>query len=130
MTASAGSPMPPKKPVAREHVHYHKDGSIWARGPVVDGVMSGYWEWYRKDGTRMRSGHFERGEQSGEWTTYDKAGAVYKVTVMKPKAAPVATSTRATKKTPASTQRPKPKPKPTPKPAPKKPAARRKPRAR
>ena len=39
----------------------------------------------RADGTRVRSGSFDRREQVGEWVTYDRTGAVYKVTVMKPK---------------------------------------------
>lgn len=69
-----------------EHIQRHKDGSLWARGPLVDGLPSGYWEWFRKDGTRLRSGHFEAGEQVGEWTTYDKQGKVYKVTQIKLKA--------------------------------------------
>jgi hypothetical protein len=103
--------MPTKRPAAREHVHYHKDGSIWARGPVVDGVMSGYWEWYRKDGTRMRSGQFESGEQVGEWTTYDKAGAVVKVTLMKPKAPPAKPkpAAKSASRSPAARSRPKAK---------------------
>lgn len=68
----------------REHVHYHRDGSIWARGQLTaDDVMCGYWEWFRKDGTKMRSGYFEDGEQAGEWTTYDRKGRVVKVTQMK-----------------------------------------------
>lgn len=65
---------------------FHRDGSLWARGQTLDGEMHGFWQWYRKGGGPiMRSGHFERGTQVGEWTTYDKDGAVYKVTVMKPK---------------------------------------------
>ena len=72
--------------VETEHLHYHKDGSLWARGPMLDGQPSGYWEWFRKDGTKLRSGHFEAGQQVGEWTTYDKQGAVYKVTMIKRKA--------------------------------------------
>ena len=71
------------KPV--EHLLYHKDGSLWARGELTDGVMTGYWEWFRKDGSKMRSGHFENGEQTGEWTTYDRNGKVVKVTKMKAK---------------------------------------------
>ena len=62
------------------YIHYHKDGSIWAKGRMRSGKMHGYWEWFRKDGTRMRSGHFENGKQIGEWITYDKKGKVYKVT--------------------------------------------------
>jgi antitoxin component YwqK of YwqJK toxin-antitoxin module len=77
--------MPVKKTKSNDYLHYHKDGSLWAKGQLLDGVMVGYWEWYRKDGSRMRSGYFEAGEQVGEWTTYDKTGAVVKVTRMKPK---------------------------------------------
>jgi antitoxin component YwqK of YwqJK toxin-antitoxin module len=67
------------------HIEYHRDGTIWAKGYTVDGVATGYWEWFRKDGTRMRSGTFEGGIQVGKWTTYDRAGKVHKVTVMKAK---------------------------------------------
>lgn len=61
----------------------HRDGSLWAQGQTLDGLPTGYWEWFRKDGTRLRSGHFDKGEQVGEWTTYDSAGQVYKVTKMR-----------------------------------------------
>jgi hypothetical protein len=61
----------------------HRDGSLRARGPVVDGHPHGYWEWFRLDGTRLRSGSFDRGRQVGEWTTYDGAGAPYKATAMR-----------------------------------------------
>ena len=77
--------MPAKRSKPKEHIHYHKDGTIWAKGQMSGGVMTGYWEWFRKDGTIMRSGHFDNGEQVGEWTTYDKNGKVRKVTKMKPK---------------------------------------------
>ncbi len=78
--------MPNKKAMAKEHLHYHKDGTLWAKGQTTDGVMTGYWEWFRKDGSKLRSGSFdENGEQVGEWTTYDKQGEVYKVTAMKAK---------------------------------------------
>jgi antitoxin component YwqK of YwqJK toxin-antitoxin module len=73
-----------KKP--KDYILHHKDGSLWATGKTLDGVATGYWEWFRKDGTRMRSGFFEKGEQTGVWTTYDKSGAVYKVTTMRAKA--------------------------------------------
>ena len=68
------------------HVQYHRDGSLWVKGQTRDGLPTGYWEWFRKNGVRMRSGFFEQGEQTGEWTTYDQSGAVYRVTIMKPKA--------------------------------------------
>ena len=69
----------------KEHIQNHRDGSLWARGQTLDGVATGYWEWFRRDGTRLRSGSFENGEQVGEWTTYDKNGDVYKVTTIRPK---------------------------------------------
>jgi hypothetical protein len=68
---------------AKTRIEYHKDGSIWAKGRMLNGKLDGYWEWFRKDGTRMRSGYFVAGKQAGEWTTYDKSGDVYKVTVFK-----------------------------------------------
>lgn len=77
--------MATRKTTAEEHIQYHKDGTIWARGPKLNGVLTGYWEWFRKDGTKLRSGHFENGEQAGEWITYDENGDKYKVTNMKPK---------------------------------------------
>ena len=71
------------KPRRKKHTEYHKDGSIWAKGQMLNGVPVGYWEWFRKEGTMMRSGTFDKdGTQIGEWTTYDKAGAVYKVADM------------------------------------------------
>ena len=77
--------MPAKRSRVKLHVHYHKDGSIWAKGQMLDGVMTGYWQWFRKDGTLMRSGYFDKGQQVGEWTTYDKSGIIVKVTTMKRK---------------------------------------------
>jgi antitoxin component YwqK of YwqJK toxin-antitoxin module len=62
------------------HVERHRDGSVRARGPVVDGQPDGYWEWFRLDGTKLRSGHFDHGRDVGEWITYDRAGVPYKVT--------------------------------------------------
>ena len=64
----------------KEYTHYHKDGSIWAKGFMNGSKMDGYWEWFRKDGIRMRSGYFEEGKQVGKWITYDKVGKVYKIT--------------------------------------------------
>lgn len=75
--------MPSKKPIKKKYVKYHDDGSVWAKGTMVDGQPDGYFEWFRKDGTRMRSGHFRKGKQVGEWITYDKKGQVVKVTDMK-----------------------------------------------
>lgn len=59
---------------------FHADGSLWARGQLLEGKMHGPWQFFRKDGTLMRSGSFDRERQVGEWTTYDKHGAPYKVT--------------------------------------------------
>ncbi len=75
--------MPSKKTTKEKYVQYHKDGSLYARGTMIDGQPDGYFEWFRKDGTRMRSGYFRGGKQVGEWTTYDRKGNVVKVTQMK-----------------------------------------------
>ncbi len=71
------------KAAKTEYIHYHKDGSLWAKGQLVNGVPSGYWEWFRKEGSKLRSGHFENGQQVGEWITYDKKGQKYKVSNIK-----------------------------------------------
>ena len=77
--------MTAKKNIAPQaHIEYHKDGSIRAKGGMLNGVPTGYWEWFRKDGTKMRSGTFLDGEQVGEWITYDRQGNVFKVTNIKP----------------------------------------------
>jgi hypothetical protein len=65
------------------HEERHRDGSLRARGPVVDGRPHGYWEWFGLDGTRLRSGTFEQGRQVGEWTTDDRTGAPFKTTTMR-----------------------------------------------
>jgi antitoxin component YwqK of YwqJK toxin-antitoxin module len=56
---------------------------VWAKGKMLDGVMTGHWRWFRTDGTMLRSGNFENGKPVGRWTTYDKQGEVYKTTRMK-----------------------------------------------
>lgn len=66
-------------------VKCHKNGSIWAKGELIEEQPNGYWEWFRKDGVIMRSGYFDNGKQAGEWTTYDEKGKVYKVTNMNKK---------------------------------------------
>ncbi|MES3031738.1 MAG: DUF1905 domain-containing protein [Patescibacteria group bacterium] len=62
----------------KEHIVYHKDGSIWAKGKMAGGKCEGYFEWFRTDGTIMRSGNFKKDKQVGKWTTYDKKGKVVK----------------------------------------------------
>ncbi len=67
----------------KEHIQYHKDGSIWAKGSMLKDTMHGYWQWFRKDGTILRSGYFDKGKQTGQWVTYTSNGKPYKVTVLK-----------------------------------------------
>ena len=64
----------------KKFVKYHKDGSVWAKGDMIDGKCEGYWEWFRKNGTKMRSGYFKSDKQVGEWITYDKKGSPFKRT--------------------------------------------------
>ena len=79
----ASSAEPAWENCMKERIDRHNDGTIKAKGHVIDDVLTGYWEWFRKDGTKMRSGFFENGKQVGEWTTYDDKGRVVKVTKMK-----------------------------------------------
>jgi antitoxin component YwqK of YwqJK toxin-antitoxin module len=72
--------MPKKISGTGKHIHYHKNGSIWAKGQFVRGKMNGHWVWFRKDGSKMRSGYFKMEKQVGKWTTYDKGGKIVKVT--------------------------------------------------
>ncbi len=64
----------------KQHIEYHKDGSVWAKGDMENGECEGYWEWFRTDGSKMRSGYFKNGKQVGKWITYDKKGNEYKLT--------------------------------------------------
>ena len=75
--------MPSEKTTNKKYVQHHKDGSVYAKGSMINGQPDGYFEWFRKDGSKMRSGYFRKGKQIGEWTTYDKNGNVAKVTQMK-----------------------------------------------
>ena len=67
----------------KENTYYHKDGSICAKGQMLDDQMHGYWEWFHKDGVIRRSEYFDNCKQVGDWTTDDRNGKVYKVTKMK-----------------------------------------------
>jgi antitoxin component YwqK of YwqJK toxin-antitoxin module len=55
------------KPI--ERIDRHKDGSIKAKGYIINDVLTGYWRWFGKDGTKMRSGNFENSKQTGGSTT-------------------------------------------------------------
>ncbi len=80
-------PATTKRSQKQKYVKRHADGTIWATGTTVNGVLDGYFEWFRKDGTKLRSGYFRDGKQTGEWITYDSKGQPYKVTDMTPKSA-------------------------------------------
>ena len=68
--------MQKKKPFIKRH----RDGSLWAKGFLLNGKMEGYWEFYRLDGSRMGSGSFTQSQKTGDWTTYDRNGRVVRVT--------------------------------------------------
>jgi antitoxin component YwqK of YwqJK toxin-antitoxin module len=64
----------------KAYLKYHKDGTLWAKGSIDNGIFEDYFEWFRKDGTIMRSGYFKKGKQTGEWRTFDKKGDIVKTT--------------------------------------------------
>ncbi len=67
----------------KKFIKNHNDGSLWAKGFMLDGKMHGNWMWFRKDGTKMRSGRFNKGKQIGKWITFDKKGGTVRTTQMK-----------------------------------------------
>ncbi len=75
--------MPEVEQDSLEYIERYKDGSVKAKGPVLNGNPSGYWEWFRKDGSKMRSGYFDNGKPDSEWITYDRQSNVYKITQRK-----------------------------------------------
>ena len=68
------------KPRKKKYTQSHKDGTLWAKGFLLNGKMEGHFVWFRKDGTKMREGYFKNEKQVGKWTTFDKAGRMVKVT--------------------------------------------------
>jgi uncharacterized protein YdhG (YjbR/CyaY superfamily) len=89
-TARAGAkpkPAATRAPKAKTTIRtvLHRNGNLWAKGPMSGKNMTGYWEWFRQDGTKLRSGHFAAGQQTGAWTTYDRQGKVHKVTDLTPR---------------------------------------------
>ncbi|HTL17835.1 MAG TPA: hypothetical protein VL793_11400 [Patescibacteria group bacterium] len=73
----------PQSSAEQQRIERHKDGRVRAKGKMLNGLLSGYWEWFRADGSKMRSGYFDKGRQVGQWTTYDRKGKVVKLTRMK-----------------------------------------------
>jgi antitoxin component YwqK of YwqJK toxin-antitoxin module len=50
------------------------DGTVKARGFLLDGELHGCWQWFRQDGSLMREGEFDRGRQVGVWRTWHRTG--------------------------------------------------------
>ena len=69
-----------KKDKIKKHIYYHRDGTIYGQGFILNGKAHGYWEWFRKTGSKMRSGYFDKGKQTGKLTTYNNKGKVVKIT--------------------------------------------------
>ena len=72
-----------KRVKKEKFVELHNNGSLWAKGSLLNGEPEGLFKWYRKDGTLMRMGSFKKGKQVGTWTTFNKNGGVVKITKMK-----------------------------------------------
>ena len=54
----------------KQHIIFHKDGSVCAKENMVDGALDGYWVWFKKDGIKIPSGCFKKEKQIDEWTAY------------------------------------------------------------
>jgi antitoxin component YwqK of YwqJK toxin-antitoxin module len=57
----------------------YRDGSVRAKGPLIDGRPIGYWEWFREDGSRSQAGVFRNGKPSGDWKFYNGDGSVRRI---------------------------------------------------
>jgi hypothetical protein len=75
-SAEAKDPPDAAQPIER----FHADGSLWARGLLLDGEEHGDWSWFRPDGSLMRTGSFDRGAQVGLWTFYNEDGVAVRRT--------------------------------------------------
>ena len=53
----------------KERIDRHKDGSIKAKGHMMDGELEGYWEWFRLDAGEDRRGEreWQAATDSGGW---------------------------------------------------------------
>ena len=40
----------PAPKTSGDYIHYHQDGSMWAKGKMRAGKPDGYWGWFRKSG--------------------------------------------------------------------------------
>ena len=69
--------MPKSKP--ERFVKYYRDGSVWARGWLLDDKPVGFWTFYRIDGSKLRTGYFRDGVEAGKWTYFDRVGNVQRV---------------------------------------------------
>lgn len=62
--------------VPEPRVDRFADGTVKARGFLLNGELHGCWEWFRQDGSLMREGEFEHGAQTGVWRTWDRSGGL------------------------------------------------------
>lgn len=60
--------------------HFHSDGTVKARGRVLDGDparLTGRWEFHKKEGFLWQVGHFdEESRKHGQWIRYRADGTV------------------------------------------------------
>lgn len=51
-----------------------EDGTVAAKGFLVDSKKTGYWEWYRTDGTIKQSGYYSDDDPVSIWMIHDEVG--------------------------------------------------------
>ena len=77
--------MTTKKSKIKEHIQYHEDGSVWAKGQTLDGVPVGYWEWFRKTEGSCARAHSRMGNKPASGQRMTRIGRSIRNPVMKPK---------------------------------------------
>lgn len=53
-------------------IYYFEDGTVKSRGPYINQMMEGEWEFFRKTGQLWQVGHFKANQKHGRWLRYNK----------------------------------------------------------
>lgn len=53
-------------------IYYFEDGTVKSKGPYIDEMMEGEWQFYRKTGQLWQVGQFKHNQKDGRWVRYNK----------------------------------------------------------
>jgi antitoxin component YwqK of YwqJK toxin-antitoxin module len=64
-------------------ITYNLDGIKEGEGELLDGLMSGTWQFYHPDGKKQAEGQLENGKRNGLWKFYGPDGSLNEETPFK-----------------------------------------------